>query len=71
MPPELETTLLGGLEAEPADRYADMQALSRDLEHVLANEPIEYSPPGAFVAPSRPAYRRSRVLVNGSPCSWC
>lgn len=45
LPWEIETILLGGLEAEPSDRYRSMADLERDVRHFLRDEPIEYRRP--------------------------
>ena len=63
LPWEIGTILMGGLEPEPGDRYASMDALERDLRHVLADEPIEYRRP-SLARRARLAYRRNRGLFN-------
>ncbi len=61
LPWELETILLGGLQAEPADRYAKMAELEADLRRFLADEPIRYRRPG-IARRLRLAYRRNRLV---------
>ena len=61
----LETILMGGLQAEPTDRYRSAAALERDLRHVLADEPIEYRRPN-IAKRARLFYRRSAKFVHAS-----
>ncbi len=64
---EIETILLGGLEADPADRFASMNALERDLRRFLADEPIHYRRP-SFRRRMRLGYRRHRTITNVVVC---
>jgi WD40 repeat protein/serine/threonine protein kinase len=59
LPWEIDTILLGGLEAGTAERYQSAAALERDLRHYLSNEPIEYRRPSAT--------RRLRLWCRRSP----
>ena len=63
IPWEMEIILLGGLEPEPADRYSSIDALRRDLQNFLSDQPILYRRPG-FLRRMRLAYRRNRVIAN-------
>lgn len=63
LPWEINTILLGGLEAEISDRYASMEALETDLRHFLRDEPIEYRRPSLWRR-ARLGYRRNRAVAN-------
>jgi eukaryotic-like serine/threonine-protein kinase len=45
---ELDAILATALARRPADRYASVEALARDLENHLAHLPLEARPPGFF-----------------------
>ncbi len=61
LPWELGTILMGGLEPEPADRYASCAALERDLEAWFARRPIAYRRP-SLLRRTLLAYRRNAGL---------
>jgi WD40 repeat protein/serine/threonine protein kinase len=63
LPWELETIVMGGLEADVADRYLTMDELKRDIDHFLADEPIQYQKP-TLSRRLRLGYRRNRTLSN-------
>ena len=63
LPWEVEVILLGGLEAEVADRYRSMESLERDLRHFLQDEAIEYRRP-ALARRIQLGYRRHRAVTN-------
>ena len=63
LPWELETILLGGLQAEVSDRYESMSALERDLQHFLRDEAIEYRRP-SIARVLQLGYRRHRTVAN-------
>ena len=63
LPWEIEVILLGGLEAEVADRYRSMESLERDVRHFLADEAIEYRRPSS-AQQARLGYRRHRGVTN-------
>jgi serine/threonine protein kinase len=62
LPADLQLLIATALQAEPARRYATVDALLRDLRHYLAGQPLDIRPPslayraGKFV-------RRHRVAV--------
>ncbi len=62
LPWEIETILMGGLEAESRDRYSSMVDLDRDIQHYLHHEPIEYRRP-SLLRRMRLAYRRNREVT--------
>ncbi len=63
LPWELETILMGGLEPDLGDRYRAMEDLKRDIDHYLADEPIEYRRPSLWRR-ARLGYRRNRTVAN-------
>ncbi len=62
LPWELETILVGGLQAEVVDRYQNAEALARDLARWEHDEPITYRRPGV-IRRAALAYRRNRTPV--------
>jgi hypothetical protein len=76
LPRALETIIQHGLAKAPTERYANAEALARDLERFLAFEPIAARAPGAARRTLRWAKRRPAaalacalggVLVLGAP----
>ena len=63
LPWEIRTILLGGLEADPSDRYPSAAALREDLQRFLRNEPIRYRKP-SLARRAQLAYRRHRAVAN-------
>jgi WD40 repeat protein/serine/threonine protein kinase len=63
LPWELETIVMGGLQADVSDRYRTMDELKRDIDHFLADEPIQYRKP-TLARRIRLGYRRNRTLSN-------
>ena len=64
---EIDTILMGGLEAEPSDRHTSAKALQRDIHHFLSDEPIEYKRP-RLLRRMQLAYRRNRTVTNLVAC---
>jgi serine/threonine protein kinase len=63
VPWELDTILLGGLEADVADRYPSASALARDIERWERDEAIEYRKP-SLLRRAQLAYRRNRSMAR-------
>ncbi|TWT48985.1 protein kinase domain-containing protein [Botrimarina hoheduenensis] len=63
LPWELETILLGGLEPELTDRYADAASLAEDIRRFQRDEPLAYKRP-SLLRRVELAYRRNRVAAN-------
>ncbi|MCE9592723.1 MAG: serine/threonine-protein kinase [Planctomycetes bacterium] len=61
---DVETVCSVALELERGRRYASAAALARDLEHVLAHEPIEARPVGAAVRSARWVRRHPTASVG-------
>jgi serine/threonine protein kinase/formylglycine-generating enzyme required for sulfatase activity len=63
LPWELETILMGGLEAHVEDRYPSMEAVRHDIHRFLNDEPIEYKRP-TLKRRLQLGYRRNRLVAN-------
>ena len=61
---DVVTVCLTAMEASRERRYADMGALARDLENLLARRPIAARPPGPLLRVRRWAQRNPAVAVG-------
>lgn len=63
-PTDLRTIVLKALEKEPDRRYSSAQALARDIERFLADEPIEARPPSALYQARKFAARNRGLVIS-------
>jgi tetratricopeptide (TPR) repeat protein/predicted Ser/Thr protein kinase len=63
---DLDLLCLTALQPEPQLRYASVEAMSRDIAHLLQREPLEARPPTARYVMSRFVRRRARALAGAA-----
>ena len=63
IPADLETIIVKAIEKEPARRYETANALARDIQFFLADQPVEARPPST----SGVAFSRVRPMASEPP----
>src|SRR5262249_27910361 len=68
IPGELETIVLKALEKNPADRYGTANELAQDLQHYLADRPIQARRPSLAKRAAKWARRHRAVVTAATLC---
>jgi serine/threonine protein kinase/tetratricopeptide (TPR) repeat protein len=64
--PDLDLLCLMAMHPDPAERYRSVEALLRDLDHYLKNEPLEARPPSFSYRAGKFLVRNRRPMIAGS-----